>query len=241
MAKGLPAKTLKIISVNAAQAADDYRVVNILTERGEVKGRYYKNSGDRLAVLFVGGVGGGFDSPADDLYPKLATSLLDEGIASLRVCFRKSTDLEESVLDVMAGLQVLEGDGMRSLALVGHSFGGAVVIQAASAFPSVRTVVTLAAQSYGASAVSTLGPRCSILLLHGAEDKILPPVCSQHLYANAREPKRLTIYEGATHCLDEVASEVREKVRAWLVGRLYEQDVEDWRWGLGTEGPAIRE
>ena len=232
---------MTIRAVEAGAEVDGYRPVLLKTDRGDIHCRYSKLPGARLGAIWVGGVGGGFDSPAKDMYGRLARELMPLGIASLRIQFRHPTLIAESVLDVMAGLRLLEGDGMRSMALIGHSFGGAVAIQAATAFPTVRTVVTLATQSYAADAVTELGPRCSILFVHGADDAILPPSCSQHIYDEAQEPKRLKIIQGTGHTLDEQADEVTRIVREWVVGRLNERDIEDWRWGLGTEGPSITE
>jgi hypothetical protein len=48
------------------------------------------------------------------------------------VRFRHPTRLEESILDVLAGINYLQSEGMKVIALTGHSFGGAVVIQAAA-------------------------------------------------------------------------------------------------------------
>jgi fermentation-respiration switch protein FrsA (DUF1100 family) len=38
-----------------------------------------------------------------------------------------------------------------------------------------------------------------VLIVHGAEDKIVPPEMSQRLYEAARGPKRLIMVEGAGH------------------------------------------
>jgi hypothetical protein len=84
----------------------------------------------------------------------------------------------------------------------------------------VRTVVTLATQSYGADATPELATRCSLLLLHGTADPVLPPVCSQHVYELAFEPKRLILYPDAAHGLDEVAGEVYQVVRDWVIEQL---------------------
>lgn len=89
-----------------------------------------------------------------------------EGVASLRVRFCHPTILEEASLDVLAGLIYLEGEGIDTVVLIGHSLGDAVVIQVATLDEQVRTVVTLATQSYGTAPVSQLAPRCSILLIH---------------------------------------------------------------------------
>ncbi len=111
-------------------------------------------------------------------------------------------------------------EGMDTLALVGHSFGGSVVIQAAALDDHVRTVVALATQSYGTAPVEQLGPRCSVLLLHGTADGTVPPSDSEHVYRLAREPKQLILCEGAGHGLDETAEEVHQVVHDWIVDQL---------------------
>jgi pimeloyl-ACP methyl ester carboxylesterase len=190
------------------------------TARGAVEMRYAEAPGDR-AVCFVGGVGGGFDSPARDLYGRLADSLPEEGIATLRVRFRQPTQLEESVAaDLSAGLAELERWTKRRMGFVGHSFGGAVVIRAAAAAERVRAVVTLATQSYGAGLAAELGPRCALLLIHGTRDTVLPSDASRLVFDLAEEPKRLVILPGAGHGLDEAAPEVERLVRDWLQARL---------------------
>lgn len=194
-----------------------YAPVRIVTDRSRVLGRLYQAPSAARGAIWVGGVGGGWDSPALDLYPRLSAALVEEAVTSLRIQFREPGDLAESVLDVLAGLHVLETQGIREVALIGHSFGGAVVIQAAAAAPEVYAVVGIASQAYGADPAAELGPRCSLLLLHGTGDPVLPPVCSQEIHRIAREPKRLVLYPGAGHCLDEVADQVEAEVRAWLM------------------------
>ena len=197
-----------------------YCGVELRTDRGPVACRYYRAPGASRAVVYVGGVGGGWDTPARGLYPRLCEDLQGEGIAGLRVRFRDPRLLSEAAHDVLAGLRYLESDGIEAAAAIGHSFGGAVVIRAAALWPNVRTVVTLATQSYGAEPVVDLAPGASILLVHGTDDEVLPPRCSELLYGLAREPKRLLFYDGAGHVLDEAAEEVRRAVRDWLVEQL---------------------
>jgi alpha-beta hydrolase superfamily lysophospholipase len=200
---------------------DGYYPVKLITNRGAIHCLYYPVENAQLGAIWVGGVGGGWDTPAQGLYPQLCKELQKEAIASLRVRYRYPTDLKESVLDVLAGLTYLQDEGIKSIALIGHSLGGAVVIRAATQSQAVRTAVTLASQAYGAThPAPELATRCSLLLLHGTADPVLSPDCSQHIYDLALEPKRLIIYPDAGHNLDEVATEVHQVVRDWVIKEL---------------------
>ncbi|ACI99554.1 alpha/beta hydrolase [Rhodospirillum centenum] len=197
-----------------------YQPVTLATERGEIRCRVHAAPGAERGVVWAGGVGGGWDSPARDLFPRLAEELAGEDIASLRVRYRHPTDLAESVFDVLAGLQYLETQGVRRFGLVGHSFGGAVVIQAAAKVPAVTAVATLATQGYGAGPAATLGPRAALLLIHGKDDEVLPCESTEHVHRLARDPKRMVLFSGARHGLDEVGDRVHREVRDWLLSRI---------------------
>ena len=195
--------------------AEGFQPVTLETDRGPVEARYYPVPGGDLAALWVGGVGGGFDTPARGLYPRLAADLTADGITSLRLRFRDPRDLEEAVYDLLCGLSFLGRQGIHHVALVGHSFGGAVVVQAAASNRgAVCTVVTLATQGYGTDPVGDLS--CPILLIHGEADEILPPSCSIHVHRKARDPKKLVLVPGTGHALDETSEAVCREVRDWL-------------------------
>ncbi len=211
---------MEITGITTGQVQDSYQPLAMQTNRGTIYCRYYAVPNARGAVIWAGGVGGDFDSPAKDLYPRLCQKLAQEGIASLRVSYREASNLEESVLDVLAGLVYLESEGVQNLCLVGHSLGGAVVIQAGTASESVRGVVTLSTQSYGADAASDLPEDCGLLLIHGQKDTVLPAVGSESIYKIAHEPKRLELFPNAGHSLDPVASEVETMVHDWIVSRM---------------------
>lgn len=198
------------------QPQELFQPVTLVTSFGNVACRFYAAQTSRRGAIWVGGVGGGFDTPAHGLYPRLCEELMDEGLSSLRVRFRHPTDLAESVLDVRTGLEFLINKGIGPIALIGHSFGGAVVIQAALRTLEVRTVITLATQSFGAEPVPLLGPRCSMLLIHGMEDTVLPYRSSLYVHGMAKDPKKLVLYPAAGHMLDEVADEVDDEVRRWI-------------------------
>ena len=204
---------------------NDYTVIKLQTSHQEkIDCRYYPCKDAKKAVICVGGVGGGWDSPAGELYTKLTRSLLSSGISSLRIRYRYPTDLNECIIDVIAGVKFLEYNRIQSIGLVGHSLGGAVVIKAAAALPNiVRTVVTLATQSYGAvEAVSQLGQEgCSILLIHGTDDDdVLSPICSSYVYNKASDPKHIILFKGAGHGLEEAAEEIYQTIYHWLLEHL---------------------
>lgn len=211
-----------ILGVEEKGIEDGYHRRVIRTDRGPVETRLYQAPGATAGVICVGGVGGGFDTPAQGLYPKLGEELSAAGFKVLRVKFRDPTHLGEAIHDVLAGIALLRAHGVERVALVGHSFGGAVVINAGIVSPVVRAVVGLASQSYGALCVGELSGR-PLLLIHGEEDEVLPPSCSETLHRAAGEPKELELLPGAGHVLDEAADAVHDRVRPWLEERLREE------------------
>lgn len=198
------------------RTAEGYVPLVLETERGEIGLRWYEATGSPSAVAYVGGAGGGWDTPAHGLYPRLCEELTAEGLHGLRVRFRDARDLGGCVFDLVAATAYLRHMGVHRLALVGHSLGGAAVIQTASVSPEARTVVTLATQSHGADA-RDLPRDCSLLLVHGEADTVLPPSASECVYAQALGPRRLVLLPGAGHVLDEAADEVHDEVRTWLL------------------------
>lgn len=207
-----------------------YQLVKLDTQRGEIVCRYYSSNTHNpasVAVVYVTGVGGGWGTPAIGLYPRLCCSLARIGIDGLRVRYRHPTDLLESVFDTLAGIAFLRKEHrIKAIGLVGHSFGGAVVIQAAvQASDIVSTLVTLATQSYGAAhVISKLKHGTSALMIHGSVDKVLPAYCSEEVYQKAHDPKQIVLCQGASHGLDEVSEEVYELVYDWLVNSLLSQN-----------------
>lgn len=191
------------------------------TSLGEIPCLFHPVAGGQAAVVWVWGYAGGYGGPADDIYKTVGEDLVEEGVASLRLHYRKPGDLEECVLDTIAGALFLQGHGYRRIGLVGHSFGGAVVIAAAPSSPATVAVVGLSSQTYGATGAAQVSPR-SLLLVHGAADRRLPSYCSEQIYLWARKPKELVLYPGAGHGLRECKDELRALLRRWLVEKLTE-------------------
>jgi len=189
--------------------------LEIATPRGVVRGVYHDAEGALSAVVMVSGALGGVAGPSG-AYPTLAGRLQAAGIAALRLDYRIPTNMSECVYDLDAGLDELRDRGFGRFALVGWSFGGAVVISSAVTQGDVVGVATLASQTAGTAAVSRLAPR-SLLLLHGTADEVLPNERSHYLYAEASEPKRLILYEGDGHEFSRSHAKVLTTLFEWAV------------------------
>ena len=172
-----------------------------------------------LGVIWVSGALGGFDGPSFGIFASLSRELVSEGINSLRLNYRFPGDFDQCVLDVLVGIRFLEQRGIEKVALVGHSFGGAVAIMAGTMSNRVKTVVGLSSQTAGAQRANELSP-IPLLLIHGDRDQNLPARCSQDIYNWAGEPKELVIYEGSGHFLRECKEELHDLLKTWLMDKL---------------------
>jgi len=165
-------------------------------------------------VIWLSGASGGFDGPANGVYRKLSEKISPE-ITSLRVDYRMPNNLIECVLDVLASVSFLTGTRHKELVLVGHSFGGAVAIKSSSFSPEVKSVIALASQTHGATEASLVSPR-SLLLIHGDEDTVLDPECSQTIFNWAKEPKELILINGTGHSFREKEDDLTFKIESWI-------------------------
>ena len=188
------------------------------TTRGEIPIIVHAAETPGRAVLCISGAIGGFDGPAK-LYVRLGLELPPLGITVARLNYRMPNEFGECVLDTMAGLTFLKAMQYERAALIGHSFGGAVAINAGTLAPMVTTVIAVSSQLFGAHVVAELAPR-PLLLLHGTADTILPHECSERLYERAQEPRTLKLFPGVGHRFAEAADELLETVRDWLVERV---------------------
>ncbi len=192
--------------------------LDIMTPHGKVTGLYHPAEGGTSAVVMVSGALGGVAGPSG-AYPALAGQLQAAEIAALRLDYRKPENMNECVYDLDAGLDELRHRGVMRFALVGWSFGGAVVISSGVAHSDVLGVATLASQTAGTAAVRRLAPR-SLLLLHGTADQVLPDWCSRYLYEEASEPKRLILCEGDGHEFSRSHAEAVRILFEWAVALL---------------------
>lgn len=205
---------LSITQVAAHPEPDGNLRVMIGTTRGEIRGMLHPCATAPGGAIYVGGAMGGFEGPANDLYGRLADRLRPQ-LSGLRIHYRRPGEFEECVLDVLAGASFLRGMGATDgIALVGHSFGGAVVIKAGGLSSAVAGVAALSPQLYGTRTVEALGK--PLLLVHGMRDGVLDHAASEDIHSRALEPKRLVLYAEADHSLDQAAGDLEELLASWL-------------------------
>ena len=210
--------TLRITSVEPGDEIAGARKVTIVTTRGPIPVVLHAAPEKGRAALCVSGAIGGFDGPAM-LYPRLGLTMPREQITIARLDYRAPNEFGECLVDAMGALTFLGGIGHERVALIGHSFGGAVAINAGTLSPLVTTVIALSSQLAGAHVAGELAPK-PLLLIHGDADTILPHESSQALYDRAGEPKILKILPGVGHRLSEAADEVFDLVRDWLLKKI---------------------
>jgi alpha/beta superfamily hydrolase len=210
--------TLRITSVEPGDEIAGARKVTIVTTRGPIPVVLHAAPEKGRAALCVSGAIGGYDGPAM-LYPRLGLTMPREQISVARLNYRAPNEFGECLVDALAALTFLGGIGHERVALLGHSFGGAVAINAGTLSPLVITVIALSSQLAGAHVVGELAPK-PLLLIHGDADTILSHESSQALYDRAGEPKTLKILPGVGHRLSESADQVFDLVRGWLLEKI---------------------
>lgn len=214
-------ETLEMVlhSAEVGPPLGDYQPMRILTSRGTVDARLYRVTRAAHGVVFAGGERGGWDSPAYSLYPRLGAALRHRGVAAVRVAYREPDCFDECVLDVLAAIGYLQSESIRSIALVGYDLGGPAVMQAAAVCGSVRALAALAPLPDSPDP-DELPRDCRLLLVHGTRDEIAPVEVSEQIIEAARQRKRLVLYPGAGHRLDEVAVQLHALLLDWLVAQL---------------------
>jgi len=211
---------LRILGADPEFEIDGARPVTIRTTRGPIRLILHAAANPGGVALCVSGALGGLDGPSK-LYPQLGMDLPARGVSIARLDYRAPNDFNECLIDTMAGLAFARALGHQCAALIGHSFGGAVAINAGTLDPMVKTVISISSQLAGAHVVADLAPR-SLLLMHGTADTILSCETSKMLYERAREPKTIRLFEGADHRLGQCADEMTKTAESWLIEKLTE-------------------
>ena len=185
------------------------------TNRGDFDAILHRAPDAGRAVVWVCGARGGFGGPGPGTYARMAEAFIGNGITSLRLDYRLAGDVFECTLDLLAGVAYLESAGHQPVVVVGHSFGGAVVIAAGANSSHIKGVVALSPQTYGAGMAGQVAPR-RLLVVHGKADTRLSYSCAQQIYDWAKEPKEMVLYDGAEHRLEECRDDLENLLGRWI-------------------------
>ena len=198
-ADGSPLEQLGLMAMQSAVVDDDLEHLELYTTGGLLTVLWHGPAQAEGVVVCVGGAMGGLLGPAEAMYHRLGRALAARGFGVLRVGYRSANRLETCVHDTVAAMELAARHGARRFVTVGHSFGGAVAIQAAANLgaETVPGVVTLATQSAGCEGAEALAGR-RVLLFHGTRDQILPPEASQMVRFLAGTGE-LVLVPGADH------------------------------------------
>jgi pimeloyl-ACP methyl ester carboxylesterase len=209
-----PLEALEVLASQEVEVGPALRHLELYTMRGLLTILWHGRGDESAAVVACGGASGGLLGPAG-LYQTLGTELVDLGIATLRVSYRRPNELDPCCLDLAAAIQLAVGHGAERIVTFGHSFGGAVAVRVAVALPQfVRGVATFATQSAGCEVADRLDGR-PLLLFHGDRDEILP-VHTSAIVRDLAGSGELVVIPGDGHLLAKSTDILRERLLEWL-------------------------
>lgn len=196
-----PLDQLGVLAIQSVAVDDNLDHLEIYTMDGLLTVLWHGPDYCENVVVCAGGAMGGLLGPDGGLFHQLGRALPAEGIGIIRVSYRRPNDLAMCVHDALAVMELAARHGARRFVTMGHSFGGAVAVQAAAHLDaeSVPGVVTFATQSAGCEPAELLVDR-DLLFFHGTNDQILPHQASEmvRMLAGAGE---LVLLDGADHAL----------------------------------------
>jgi len=215
-----PLELLEALAREEVEITPGLRHLEIYTWRGLLTILWHGPVDAEEVVVMSGGAMGGLLGPANGLYHDLGERFAADGIGSIRVGYRKPNDLARCVHDVAAAADLATRAGARRFVTVGHSFGGAVAIQAGMVLGEYcRGVVTLATQSAGCEDAAGLRDDVPVLLLHGDRDELLPPD-SSYMVRMLIGHGDVELLPGTGHLLSEYADHLRTRLGDWIPAHL---------------------
>jgi pimeloyl-ACP methyl ester carboxylesterase len=215
-----PLEALGALARDEVQITDTLRHVEVYTLEGLLTLLWHGEPTAENVVVACGGAMGGLLGPADGVYHWLGETLWrDHQIATIRVGYRKPNHLPKCVLDLAAAADLANRFGARRFVTMGHSFGGAVALQAGAILgPHCRGIVTFATQSAGCEEAGQLDADVPLLLFHGERDELLPPETSAVVQMLAGHGE-IVYLPGAGHLLTEASDEIRARLLDWVPAR----------------------
>jgi len=214
-----PLARLQVMAVQDVPVTPALRHLELYTMGGLLTVLWHGPRDADSAVLCCGGAMGGLLGPANGLFHWLGEQLAEQGIATLRVSYRRPNDLDRCVEDTGAAAEMAYAEGIEQFVVIGHSFGGAVAVNAAVHLGALAPgVITLATQSAGCEIAPNLAGR-RVLLVHGGRDRILP-VWASEVVKEIAGTGELIVYPDADHLLVECGDELRALLPGWIVETL---------------------
>ena len=209
-----PLERLRVLAKQDVLVTPLLRHIEGFTLEGLLTFLWHGDPQAERVVLMCGGAMGGLLGPANALYHDLGERLAADGIGAIRVGYRRPNDLPACVLDIAGAADLAHRNGGRRFVVIGHSFGGAVAVNAGCMLRSVVAgVVTLSTQSAGCESAAAL--QRPLLLLHGDRDELIPPMASEMVCALAGGGD-VEMLPGAGHLLVEAADHLRTRLQAWV-------------------------
>lgn len=210
-----PIEAVGVLADQDVEIAPGLRHFELYTMRGLITVLWHEVPDAVGAVVACGGAMGGLLGPGGGLFHELGVLLARQGIATLRVSYRRPNDMDSCCLDVAVGVQLAIGAGAERVVVMGHSFGGAVAVRVGVALPEmVAGVVTFATQSAGCEVAGALNGR-PLMLFHGDRDEILPIQASEVVKAIAGTGE-LVVLPNDGHLLAHSGEIMRERLLEWI-------------------------
>ncbi len=219
-----PLDALGTLAMQTVPISEHLDHLELYTSRGLLSVLWHGPADASAVVVCVGGAMGGLLGPDGGLYHRVGVGLAEQGIGVLRVSYRRPNDMAMCVHDTLAAMELAARHGALRFAVLGHSFGGAVAIQAACHLDvqSVPGVVTFATQSAGCEMAERLHDR-DLLFVHGTNDQILPHQSSEMVRMLAGTGE-LWLLPGVDHLMSPAGDELYERMMTHLPALLAEPE-----------------
>ncbi len=182
--------------------------------------------GARHGIIFVTGIDGGFLEPADQIYTRTAESFYHQCVSSIFVTYRAPGNVpgnvKMSVADARSAIDHLKGLGINKMAIVGWSFGGAVISHTSAEVPEIATVIGFAPQGLYAEPIAQLRQSQSLLVFYSYDDENVAYTESQFLFDKAPGNIKKEAYplSGYNHALDGTSRKIEPVFHNWLKDNL---------------------